>query len=222
MWAEDDRPREKMILKGRSSLSDTELLAILIGSGTRNMSALEVAQKILRLSGNSIEELGKLAIGEFKTIPGIGDAKAVTIAAALELGRRRGGQENKRDQLIKSAKEAYKILKPYYLDLCHEEFRIIALNRSNKVIGVELISIGGTTGTVADGKIIFKRLLELRATACILSHNHPSGALYPSPQDMAITKKICEFSKLIDISILDHIICTDSGFYSFAENGEMP
>jgi DNA repair protein RadC len=222
MWAEDDRPREKMNLKGRNSLSNAELLAILIGSGTRSMSALEVAQNVLKLSGNNIDQLGKLSLDELKTVAGIGDAKAVTIAAALEIGRRRERNETKQSQAIKSASQAYNILKPYFMDLCHEEFRIIALNRSNKVIAVELISIGGANGTIADGKIIFKRLLELRASACILSHNHPSGTLAPSAQDLAITKNICSFSKLIEISILDHIICTDHGFYSFAENGDMP
>lgn len=222
LWAEDDRPREKMILKGKKSLSDAELLAILVSSGTKKMSALEVANEILKVSNNCIHQLGKLSIEELKSVPGIGDAKAVTIAAALELGRRRGETNHKRETKLKSAVQAYKILKPYYQDLCHEEFRIIALSRSNKIIAVELISVGSATGTIADGKKIFKRLLELRATACILSHNHPSGTLEPSPQDIAITKQLCSFSSLIDIRILDHVIVTDNGFYSFSDNGIMP
>ena len=222
MWAEDDRPREKLQLKGKNVLSDAELLAILIGSGTKRQSALEVAQNVLKNADNSLFHLGKLSLEELKTVQGIGDAKAITIAAALELGRRRGETDHKKKSFIRGAKDAYQLLKPYYMDLSHEEFRIIALNQSNSVMGIELISVGGVSGTIADGKKIFKRLLDLRATACILSHNHPSGSLVPSPQDRAITKKICEFSKLIDIRILDHIILTDSGFFSFAEQGEMP
>jgi DNA repair protein RadC len=222
MWAEDDRPREKMILKGRKALSDAELLAILVGSGSKNNSALQVGQKILGLTKNSLAELGKLTIEELKTVEGIGDAKAVIIAAALELGRRRGEGEKVVLEKIQSSKDAYFLLNPYFLDLCHEEFRIIALNRSNHILGIDLISIGGTTGTIADGKKIFKRLLDLRATACILSHNHPSGALYPSPQDISLTKQFCEFGKMIDINIVDHLILTDKGFYSFADHGVMP
>lgn len=221
-WSEDDRPREKMMLKGRSSLTNAELLAILIGSGNKYETAVDVAKKVLNLSSNSLERLGRSGLNELKSVNGIGDAKAITLLAALELGRRRASETPRKLEVIKSSNQAYNLLKPYFVDLEHEEFRIIALNRANKVIGVELISIGGTSSTIADGKKIFKNLLSKNASACILSHNHPSGHLKPSESDIKLTKQLIHFGKLIEIAILDHLIVTNEGYYSFSDEGVLP
>jgi DNA repair protein RadC len=220
-WAEDDRPREKMLLKGRNSLSDAELLAILIGTGTKSMSALGVAQEILSFSDKCLSKLGRLTLDELKTIPGIGDAKAVTIAAALELGRRRKESAFNKREKINASKQVYQLVSPYFQDLVHEEFRVIALNNSCIYLGIELVSIGGMTGTIVDSRILFKKLIDLRATNCILCHNHPSGSLYPSDADISLTKKLVEIGKLIGIQVLDHLIITDSGYYSFSDEGRM-
>lgn len=218
-WAEDDRPREKMLLKGKEALSDVELIAILIGSGTKTKSAVDLAQLLLSASNHSLYELGKRTIPELKELKGVGDAKAVTIAAALELGRRRKGEPRKKITKLSSASDAYDLLRGHYEDLDYEEFRIIGLSKSNNVIGVELISRGGRSGTVADGKIIFKKLLDMKASACILSHNHPSGTLRPSDMDLKLTRELLAFGRCIDLQILDHIIITDNGYYSFADEG---
>lgn len=219
MWAEDDRPREKMMLKGRNSLSNAELLAILIGSGTKRKTALEVAQELLNLYDNNLQTLSRCSIEEFKKISGIGDAKAITLQAALELGRRR--KEDTKDEVkkISSAKHAYKILRPYFDDLNHEEFRVLALSNALNVIGNELISKGGFTGTVADGKMIFKYLLDKKACACILAHNHPSGTLKPSDADIRLTKNLHEFGRMIGIDVVDHLILVENDFVSLKESG---
>ncbi len=219
MWAEDDRPREKMLLKGKNALSDAELIAIILGSGTSKMSALDVGQEVLRKSNNDLYELGRLSINQLKEIKGIGDAKAVTLTAAMELGRRRIKSEPKEKPKITCSKDAYTLLYADLIDLNHEEFHVIFLTRSNHVIQKKRISIGGMHGTVADGKLIFKEALLLNASGIILAHNHPSGNPKPSPQDESLTKQFIAFGKLIDINVLDHIIFTGQTYVSFADEG---
>lgn len=217
-WAEDDRPREKMLLKGKSVLSDAELLAIILGSGTRTKSAVDLAQEILTSVDNDLYRLGQLNLNELKKFSGVGDAKAVGLAAALEIGRRRREVETKKLKKVSGSNDAYEYMRSYFEDLQHEEFRIIGLKRSNEIIRSELISRGGMTGTIADGKVIFKALLDMKAVACILIHNHPSGNLKPSGADISLTKKLSEFGRMIDLQVLDHLIVTDHGYYSFADN----
>lgn len=217
-WAEDDRPREKMVLKGRTALSDAELLAIILGSGTKTKTAVDLAQEMLTTVNYDLYQLGKQSIKDFKKFNGVGDAKAITLSAALELGRRRKDSIRKKQTKMKSSKDVYQYIKPYFEDLEHEEFRIIGLSRSNDVIATELISKGGRTGTIADGKLIFKALLDMKATACILCHNHPSGTIKPSEQDIHLTKKFIEFGNLIELQVLDHLIITDRGYFSFSDN----
>lgn len=222
MWAEDDRPREKLINKGKSTLSDAELIAILLGTGTKTKTAVDLAKEILLSTGSDLNQLGKLNLPELKKFSGIGDAKAVSLIAALELGRRRKNFQPKKPKHIKQSDDVYHLLSPDFKDLQHEEFRILGLTRSNKVIQNELISKGGRHGTVADGQMIFKSLIDMKASACILAHNHPSGTLKPSDQDIALTKSLVNFGRMIDIKILDHIIFTDEGFYSFLDHSVMP
>lgn len=217
--AKEDRPREKLLEKGLFSLTDAELIAILIGSGSRKESAVELAQKILREYKNNLNELGRATVEQLKiNFHGVGDAKAVTIVAAMELGRRRLSQEVIDNPSIKSSHDIFKIFKPVLNDLNHEEFWIIFLNRSNKVITRFLLSKGGIGETVTDVRLIFKKALENLATSIILCHNHPSGNLTPSREDFAVTKKIEEAGKLLDIKVLDHIIIANNNFYSFADN----
>lgn len=218
-WAEDDRPREKMILKGRAALSDAELIAILLGSGTRTKTALDLAQELLGAYENSLYQLAKATISELKKFKGIGDAKAVALTAALEVSRRKNELVINQPLKVMSSKDIFNYLKPFFQDLSHEEFRVVGLSRSNRIIKTELISSGGMSSTVVDGKMIFKQLLDMKASGCILSHNHPSGNLSPSSHDISITNKLVGFGKMIDLTVLDHVICTDSGYYSFADNG---
>jgi DNA repair protein RadC len=218
-WAEDDRPREKMQIKGKSALSDAELIAILIGSGTRRKSAVELAQEILSSVDNNLYKLGRLSIADLQKFNGIGAAKAISLISALELGRRRKESDRTPLKKISSSNEAYVHLKSYFEDLEHEEFRILGLSRNNSIIKSELISKGGRSGTIADGKIIFKSLIEMKASACILSHNHPSGNLKPSQQDIELTKRLLKFSELVDLRILDHLIITDNGYTSLMDDG---
>lgn len=218
-WAEDDRPREKMQIKGRAALSDAELLAILIGSGTKKKSAVELGQEILSSVDNDLYQLGRLSIADLEKFNGIGSAKAISLISALELGRRRKECDKKPPKKIRSSLDAYSYLKPYFEDLEHEEFRIIGLSRNNSIIKTELVSKGGRSGTIADGKIIFKSLIEMKASACILCHNHPSGNLKPSEQDIDLTKRFMDFSKLVDLRVLDHLIITDNGYTSLVDNG---
>ncbi len=216
-WADEDRPREKLIIKGKAALTDAELIAILIGSGTRETSAVELAKAILARYGNDLNQLAKLSLNELKKFNGIGEAKAISIISALELGRRRKESKPEKKILVRSAAQTYDFLKPYMLDLDHEEFWVIFLNRRNEVIKCELVSSGGVNGTVADQKLIFKKALELLASNIIVAHNHPSGSLEPSQQDIHLTKKIKEAGRLLDIPLLDHLIFTDAGYYSFAD-----
>jgi DNA repair protein RadC len=218
-WAEDDRPREKFLLKGKSSLSDSELLAILIGSGSRNESAVQLCQRILASANNNLNQLGKLSIQQLTEFKGIGEAKAIAIAAALELGRRRRSEDAEELKKITSSKAVFEIMQPIIGELPHEEFWILYLNNSNKVIHKAQLSKGGITGTVVDSRIVFKTALEQNATSIILTHNHPSGKLAASQADIEITKRLKLAGEQLEILILDHIIITESGYYSFQDNG---
>jgi DNA repair protein RadC len=218
-WAEDDRPREKFLLKGKYSLSDSELLAILIGSGSRNESAVQLCQRILASANNNLNQLGKLSIQQLTEFKGIGEAKAIAIAAALELGRRRRSEDAEELKKITSSKAVFEIMQPIIGELPHEEFWILYLNNSNKVIHKAQLSKGGITGTVVDSRIVFKTALEQNATSIILTHNHPSGKLAASQADIEITKRLKLAGEQLEILILDHIIITESGYYSFQDNG---
>ena len=218
LWAEDDKPREKLMLKGKSSLSDAELIAILIGSGNRNESAVGLSKRIL--SGvENLNALGKLSLQQLTTFKGIGEAKAITIIAAMELGRRRRSEDTIELAKITSSKIVFEIMQPIIGELPHEEFWVLYLNNSNKVIYKSQLSKGGITGTVVDVRLIFKMALEQNATAIILSHNHPSGVLIASDADKQITKKLREAGKNLDIDVLDHVIVTEKGYYSFRDEG---
>ena len=216
-WAEDDRPREKFLLKGKSSLSDSELLAILIGSGSRNESAVQLCQRILAVSENNLSTLGKMSIAQLIQFKGIGEAKAISIAAALELGRRRRAEEAVELKKITSSKAVFDIMQPIIGELPHEEFWVLYLNNSNKVIYKGQLSKGGITGTVVDIRLIFKMAFEQNATAIILTHNHPSGKLMASDADLKITKRVKEAGLTLEIQVLDHIIITENGYLSFQD-----
>ena len=218
-WAADDRPREKLLKKGRLSLSDSELIAILLGSGSKNESAVELAKRILSSSRNNLNELGKLSINQLCKFRGIGPAKAVTIAAALELGRRRRLEEALEQKKISSSNSVFEIMHPIVGELGHEEFWILYLNNSNKVIEQFQISKGGITGTLVDVRITLKKALELGAVSLILVHNHPSGSLKASEADKQLTKKLKTASESLDIKVLDHIIVTEKSYLSFADEG---
>ncbi|MEJ2883060.1 RadC family protein [Pedobacter sp. GR22-6] len=219
LWAEADRPREKLMLNGRRHLTDAELIAILIGSGSRDETAVELSRRILASCDNDLDALGRLSLKELCKFKGVGEAKAISIVAALELGRRRKDANTKEMQQISSSADAFRLLLPMFADLNHEEFWILALNQANFVIGKYLISKGGLAGTVADPKIIFKVALENNAANIILAHNHPSGNVKPSSQDINITKKLVEAGKMLDLFILDHLIITNKKYYSFGDEG---
>ncbi|WP_462247533.1 RadC family protein [Ekhidna sp.] len=216
-WAEEDRPREKLLLKGKSALSDAELIAILIGSGNKHQSAVELSQVILEYYENDLSSLAKVSVKDLQKFKGIGEAKAITIVAALELGRRRKSADPLKKLKITSSKEAYKLLLGDLSDLQHEEFWLVFLKRNNEVIKKEMLSRGGISGTIVDSKMIFKRALEEIASGIILAHNHPSGNLNPSIEDINLTKKVKDAGKSLDIVILDHLIITENGFFSFAD-----
>jgi DNA repair protein RadC len=218
-WAEDNRPREKFLLKGKSALSDSELLAILIGSGSRNESAVQLCQRILFSANNNLNQLGKLSIQQLTEFKGIGEAKAISIAAALELGRRRRAEDAILLDKITSSKTVFEIMQPIIGELPHEEFWVLYLNNSNKVLHKAQLSKGGLTGTVVDTRIIFKTALEYNATSLILTHNHPSGKLQASDPDKEITRKLKLAGQQLDIIVLDHIIMTETGYYSFNDEG---
>lgn len=238
-WAEDDRPREKLLLKGKVALSDAELLAIIIGSGSRSESAVDLCRRILEENKNSLPELARQSVGSLQKFKGIGEAKAIAIVAALELGQRRRMAEVVQINRITCSKDVFELMQPRIGELSHEEFWVVLLNNANTVRDIVAnrsleienrfvsykvetalnISKGGVTGTVVDLRILFKLALEKNATAVILVHNHPSGKLQPSEADLAITKKIKEAGKIMDINILDHFIITEYDYYSFADNG---
>ncbi|HMG81835.1 MAG TPA: DNA repair protein RadC [Ferruginibacter sp.] len=218
-WALDDRPREKLFSKGAATLSNSELLAILINNGSKQKSALDLAKEILQLGNNNLNELGKLTLKEFQQIKGIGEAKAVTIAAALELGRRRQAATAFEKPTIRSSSDIATYLQAIIKDYSYEVFAVLFLNQANKINHFEIVSKGGITGTVADPRIILKRALEEDATSIILCHNHPSGNLKPSRADELVTKNIKEAAKYFDIKVLDHIIVSEEGYFSFADEG---
>lgn len=218
-WDEADRPREKMLQKGKSALSDAELIAILLGSGTASLSAVELARQILKSVNHNLHELARLSIHDLMKFKGIGEAKAISIVSALELGRRRKEAEPTKKIKISSSRDAYEYMKPELMDLQHEEFWVILLNRAHQIVNKRKISAGGVSGTVADPKIIFKFALEELASAIVLAHNHPSGNLNPSTPDIELTKKLVASGKALEIQVIDHIIYTNQGYYSFADEG---
>lgn len=220
-WKEEDRPREKLILKGVNSLSDSELLAILIGSGNRNESAVELSKRILTHFKNNLNLLTKTSVQELQQFKGIGEAKAISIVTALELGKRQRLSLALSIPKITCSKDAYEIFQPIIGDLHHEEFWILHLNNNNKVIDKQLISQGGLTGTLVDLRIIFKKSLELLSTGIILGHNHPSGKLQPSKADIQLTQKIKNAANTLDIKVLDHLIVTQKDYFSFADEGTL-
>lgn len=220
-WAEEDRPREKLLVHGRRSLSDAELIAILIGSGNRQESAVELSKRILLSHSNDLDRLAKLSVQDLSKFNGIGEAKAIAIIAALELGRRKNDSCIPDRVRVGNSRDVYKALLPMFSDLTHEEFWIVLLNRANKITSKHLISKGGQAGTVADPKIIFNTVLQYQAASVILAHNHPSGNLKPSSADISLTNKLVAAGKLLDISVLDHLIITDKDYYSFADEGLM-
>lgn len=216
-WHEDDRPREKLLLKGKMALSDAELLAILIGSGSRNESAVSLSQRILADAGNNLSALGKFTINDLIKFKGIGEAKAITIMAAMELGRRRRNEEAVEQKKITSSTSVFEYFQPLIGELPHEEFWILYLNNSNKILRHMQLSKGSITGTLVDIRLLFKEALLLGAVSIILAHNHPSGVLRPSQPDMNITKKIKAAGEQLDIKVLDHLIITETNFFSFAD-----
>ncbi len=218
-WAKEDRPREKLILKGSNSLSPAELIAILIGSGTKEESAVEVAKRLLKTANNNLHELAQFDIKQLKKIKGIGQARAVTIAAALELGRRRKAEDILQKKTISTSLEAFEYFQSFLGDLPHEESHFVTLNNASKVIAHHKTSQGGMAGTVMDPRLILKQALLDSASKIILAHNHPSGNTKPSDADVTITKKINESAKLMDITLLDHLIITQQSYYSFADEG---
>ncbi|MFG6685616.1 DNA repair protein RadC [Mariniflexile sp. HNIBRBA6329] len=216
-WSQDDQPREKLLYKGKAALSDAELVAILIGSGSRSESAVELCKRILASVDNNLSELGKLSIKQLMEFKGIGEAKAITIAAALELGRRRRGEEALEKKKITSSTSVFELMQPIIGELQHEEFWIVYLNNSNKVIQKNQLSKGGITGTLVDVRLVLKNALEVGATGLILAHNHPSGTLKPSEADKQITNKLKVASESLDIKVLDHLIITENAYFSFAD-----
>lgn len=218
-WAKDDRPREKLRMKGAQALSDSELLAILITNGTRQKTALDLAKEVLQLGKNNLPELGKLTVRDLMKVKGIGEAKAISIVAALEIGRRREATASRQKEIISSSADVAAYLQTLLKDYQHEVFAVLFLNRSNKVNHFQIISEGGITGTVADPRIILKRALEENAVSLILCHNHPSGSLKPSRADEELTQKIKEAARFFDIKVLDHLIVSEDGYFSFADEG---
>lgn len=217
-WARDDRPREKLMGQGAGALTDAELLAILIRAGTPRESALDLAKRILNNSGNDLHRLGKLGVAELQRFNGMGQAKAIGIVAAMELGRRRRLLEPAERAFITSSISAYELVRPILSDLPHEEFWILFLDRGNRVLDRTRVSQGGLHGTVADPKVIFKETIDRRASSIILCHNHPSGQLRPSDEDIVLTRKLVDGGLLLDITVHDHLIVTATGYFSFADN----
>lgn len=218
-WADDDKPREKLLHKGRTVLSDAELIAILIGSGSREESAVELSKRILASAGNNLNELGRLSIKQLMKFKGIGEAKAISIAATLEIGRRRRGEDAEKIEKIGSSQDVYELLHPLLGELPHEEFWIVYLNNSNKVLFKEQLSKGGITGTLVDVRLVMKKALEHGAVGIILAHNHPSGTLKPSHADKQLTKKLKAAAEVLDVKVLDHLIITQKTYFSFADEG---
>ena len=219
LWALDDRPREKLMQKGKSVLSDAELVAILIGSGNREESAVSLSQKILKSVNNDLNKLAKLSIEELMEFKGIGEAKAISIITALEFGKRRQFENKNTVSRIKSSQDAVIILNPILADLEHEEFWVLYLNNSNKVMATHQLSKGGFTATLVDIRLLYQKALKLSTVGIIVAHNHPSGKLQPSKSDIDLTKKIKQAGVTLDIKVLDHLIITEKTYFSFADQG---
>lgn len=220
-WKEDDRPREKLLNKGKEVLSDAELIAIMLGSGSRRESALDLAKRILSSVDNNLNKLARLSISQLMAFNGVGEAKSVSIVTALELGRRRRLEEALVQLKITSSKSVFNIMQPILGELQHEEFWILYLNNSNKILLKTQMSKGGINGTLVDTRLVFKKAIELSATSVILVHNHPSGTLIPSNADKMLTQKILEAGKTLDIKVLDHVIITEKSYFSFADSNEL-
>ena len=220
-WAEEDRPREKLLLKGKHVLTDAELIALLIGSGNDKETAVELAKRILGEVQQNLNELSKASVKELTKFRGIGEAKAISIVAALELGRRRKNSATTARTQVTTSKDAVEIFQPLLGDNLHEEFWVLFLNRANMIIGKQAISSGGMAGTVVDPKIIFKAALDHKSSSLILCHNHPSGNVKPSEADIRLTKNLVQAGKVLEISVIDHIIVSQNGFFSFADEGMM-
>ena len=218
-WAEEDRPREKMLLKGKAALTDAELIAILIGSASVGDNAIELSKRILSSVNDNLSELGKRSIKELMKFKGVGEAKAITIAAAVEIGRRRQFSDMTQRDSITTSRDIYDVMLPKMIDLQYEEFWILMLNQASQIMGQTRISMGGVTGTVVDSKMVFKPAVEALSPSIILVHNHPSGNLKPSQLDIDLTRKLREAGKVLDIRVLDHVIVTYSGYYSFKDEG---
>lgn len=219
-WSAEDRPREKMMLKGPAALSNAELLAILVNTGTARKSALDIARDLLLAAQDNLLELGKLSMADFRKVKGVGEQKAITLMAALELGKRRQLATAKEKPQIGSSRDMFQLLNPYFLDKTTEEFYVVFLSQSHRVLGVEPISKGGMTATVVDPRVIFRKALEMNGTArLILAHNHPSGNLQPSEADKQLTQRILESGRLLEIKLLDHLIVAENRYYSFADEG---
>ncbi len=218
-WSLDDRPREKLLEKGKQSLSDAELLAILIGSGNREETAVDLSKRILKSVNNNLNELSKLSLQQIMQFKGIGEAKAVTVASALELGKRRQFETEEEKDVIKSSTDVFRIMQPILSDLPHEEFWVLYLNNSNKVLLKHQISKGGITSTLVDVRLLYKKALELSAVGLILCHNHPSGKIQPSVSDKSLTEKIKTGGLSLDIKLLDHLIVTQKSYFSFTDEG---
>lgn len=220
-WAEADRPREKLLEQGRRALTDAELLAILIGSGSREETAVELCRRLLSGVGNSLDRLSKLDVSDLCAYKGIGDAKAIAIIAAMELGRRRKESGAMENPVLNSSKRVYEYFRNTLQDIPHEEFWVIYLNRGGKVIDKQLVGRGGSDYTPADVRVILRFALQAKASSLVLAHNHPSGTLKPSEADKEVTKKICEAARIMDIRVSDHLIFTDHGYYSFRDEGAL-
>ncbi len=216
-WAVEDRPREKLLSKGIRSLSDVELIAILIGSGTREASAVDLAKQIMRSTGNNLNDLSRLGVHDLKKFKGIGEARAIAIVAAMELGRRRKLEEVRQKKQITTSRDVFDFFHPFIGDLSHEEFWVLFLSRSNRILAWKQISRGGIAGTVIDVRLILKEALENTSSSLIICHNHPSGTLQPSEADKEITKRIARAGEIMDIRLLDHIIIGDGSYFSFAD-----
>lgn len=220
-WAEDDRPREKLLSKGKNALSDAELVALLIGSGSKDESAVELSKRILNSVDNNLNSLGKLGEKDLMQFPGIGEAKAISIIATMELARRRSAQARAKRRKVNTGSDIFEMFHSQMADLSHEEFWVVAVNMANDVVAKFLVSKGGVNRTVVDTRIVFKTALESLATGIILCHNHPSGRVKPSKADIEMTQNLIKAGKLMEIEVLDHIIVAESGYYSFADAGKI-
>lgn len=220
-WSDEDKPREKMMQKGKAALSDVELLAILLRSGTRSLTAVDVARRLLHEADNNLISLSKMTLSEMTRIPGVGETKALTIIAALELGMRRRVQAMPHNKDITSSRDAFELLYPQVADSAYEQFWVLFLNKANRKISIQCVSEGGLDSTVVDPKRIYKIALEENAANIILCHNHPSGRLFPSDSDIRLTEKIKRSGEFLDIKVLDHLIVGDEKYYSFADEGKL-